>query len=85
MTRGCIQRAATRRPAYPFPEPRSYRRNPGFRPRLHRMIIANQWEGSPRLTRREARDAMKGRGRSHDFSIFSVLELESSADLKRPS
>nr|XP_012415663.1 PREDICTED: transmembrane O-methyltransferase isoform X1 [Odobenus rosmarus divergens] len=48
-----------RLPAYSFPEPRSGRRNPDFRPRLHRVIIANQWEGSPRLTNRETRDAMK--------------------------
>lgn len=78
MTRGCNQQATTRPHDYPFPEPlpcRGCRRNPDFRARPQHVIISNEREGAPCMTRRETRDAKKGRGGSHDFSLFSVPEL----------
>lgn len=74
--------ASNHRPrAYPFPErlrSRGCRQNPSFRPRPYRVIIANQWEGTPCVTGRQTRDARKGRGGSHDFS-FCRSQLETSA------
>ena len=68
--------ASNHRPrAYPFAEELSRcgcRRNPGFRPRPYRVILANQWEGTRCVTGRETRDARKGRGRSYDLSLFPV-------------
>lgn len=81
MTRGCNQQANTHPHAYPSREPLGCRpcgRNPGFRPRPHRVITANQWEGVPCGTRLQTRDARKGRGGSREFSAFPVFEIQSS-------